>query len=131
MIDVEAHVFDYVYQAVSQVVPEGCFRSVFVPSPSRFPFATLMEMDNYTDARFQSTSVQENYAIVAYEANVYAMDKQECRDVMATLDGRMIELGFTRLSMQFVPNLADSSLFRLTARYRAEADPNKVIYRHG
>ena len=130
MIDVETHVFDYVYEAVSPLVPSGCFKSVYVPNPSKFPFATLMEMDNTTDTKRLSSSSEEEYAIVTYEANVYAQDKFDCREVMDALDTAMTKLGFTRLSMSFIPNLADSTIFRITARYRAEADQNNVIYRH-
>lgn len=130
MIDVEADVFDYVYEAVSPLVPAGCFKSVYVPNPSKFPFATLMEMDNITDVKNRSTARDEDFAIITYEANVYAMDKFDCREVMGALDKAMVDLGFTRLSMSFIPNLADSTIFRITARYRAEADQNKTIYRH-
>lgn len=130
MIDVEPFVFDAVYPDVAALVPKGCFKSVYVPNPSKFPFATLMEMDNTTDTKFRSNSSAEEYAIVTYEANVYAMDKFDCRGVMDALDTAMIRLGFTRLSMQFIPNLADSTIFRITARYRAAADQNNIIYRH-
>ena len=129
MIDVEADVFDRVYATVSSAVPEGCFKSVFVPNPPAFPFATLMEMDNYTDRRNRSTAMTEDYAVVVYEANVYDMTKSGCRSVMNTLDNAMVQLGFMRTMLQFIPNLADPTLFRYTARYQAVADPNKVIYR--
>lgn len=130
MIDVEVDVFNYVYTYVSSLVPTGNFTSQFNPSPSSLPFATLIEMDNSTDVQMRSSSDTEDYAILMYEANVYAEDKTTCRSVMNALDNAMIQLGFTRISMQFVPNLADTTLFRLTARYRAAADGNKVIYRH-
>ena len=130
MIDVEAAVFDYVYPHISPLVPEGCFRSMYVPNPPKFPFATLMEIDNTVDVRHRSTAVTEEYAVITYEANVYAMDKTECREVMDAMDTALTELGFTRLSMSFIPNLADSTLYRMTARFRATADTRNVIYRH-
>lgn len=129
MIDVEADVFNYVYPDVAPLVPDGCFKSMYVPVPPKFPFATLMEMDNFTDKPNRSSAMDEEYAIITYEANVYAMDKFACRNVMNALDTAMTRLGFARLSMQFVPNLADSTLFRYTARYQATSDKNKVIYR--
>lgn len=129
MIDVEADVFNRVYESVAPLVPAGCFKSVFVPNPAKFPFATLMEIDNITDKKNRSTAMDEDYAIVTYEANVYATDKYGCRALMNALDSAMTNLGFMRLSMQHVPNLADNTLFRYTARYQAVADENKVIYR--
>lgn len=130
MIDVEIAVFDAVYPAVSPLVPTGCFKSVYVPNPPKFPFATLMEIDNYTDRAMRTSSDREEYAIVTFEANVYAMDRIGCRQVMDALDAAMIRLGFTRLSMGSIPNLADALVFRMTAKYRAEADGGNVIYRH-
>ena len=129
MIDVEELIFDHVYASVSGVVPEGNFQSVYVPSPASFPFVTLMEMDNATDTRHRTSADDEEYAVVMYEANVYAMDKHECREVMDTLDRAMMRLNFTRLSMAYIPNLADRTVHRLTARYQAVADTNNIMYR--
>ena len=129
MIDIEADVFNRVYESVAPLVPQGCFKSVYVPNPPKFPFATLMEMDNFTDKANRSSALDEEYAVVTYEANVYATDKFDCRDVMNALDTEMLRLGFHRLSMQFIPNLADNTIFRYTSRYQAVTDTNKVIYR--
>lgn len=129
MIDIEADVFNRVYESVAPLVPGGCFKSVYVPNPPKFPFATLMEMDNFTDKANRSSALDEEYAVVTYEANVYATDKLDCRDVMNALDTEMLRLGFHRMSMQFIPNLADSTIFRYTSRYQAVTDTNKVIYR--
>lgn len=129
MIDVEIDVFDYVYPYVSELLPEGCFQSVYVQAPPAFPFATLMEMDNITDRRNRSSARDEDYAILTYEANVYDTSKAGCRNVMNALDDAMTHLGFMRMSCQFIPNLADNTIFRYTARYQAVADAGKVIYR--
>ena len=129
MIDIEADVFNRVFESVAPLVPQGCFKSVYVPNPPKFPFATLMEMDNFTDKANRSSALDEEYAVVTYEANVYATDKFDCRDVMNALDTEMLRLGFHRLSMQFIPNLADNTIFRYTSRYQAVTDTNKVIYR--
>lgn len=129
MIDIESDVFDRVYESVAPLVPQGCFKSVYVPNPPKFPFVTLMEMDNFTDKANRSSALDEEYAVITYEANVYATDKFDCREVMNALDTEMLRLGFQRMSMQFVPNLADNTIFRYTSRYQATTDRNKVIYR--
>ena len=129
MIDVENLVFDHVYASVSGLVPEGNFASNYAPAPASFPFVTLMEMDNAVDTRHMSSADDEEYAIVTYEANVYAMDKQECRNILDTLDRAMYRLNFTRLSTGFIPNLADRTIYRATARYQAVADTNSIMYR--
>jgi len=130
MIDVETEVLNAVYPYIEELIPEDNFSSVYVPAPSSFPFVTLMEVDNMTDTKHQSTALDEEYAVITYEANVYATDKLACREVMDALDHGMIRINFTRLSMSTVPNLADRTVFRITAKYRAVADQNKRLYRH-
>ena len=129
MIDVEIDVFDYVYPFVTAVLPAKNFKSVYVPNPASFPFATLMEMDNVTSLAHRSGAREEDYAIITYEANAYAKTKAECRAVMNAIDQGMTNLGFMRLSAQFIPNLADPQLFRYVARYQAITNPKKEIYR--
>ena len=129
MIDVEIDVFNFVYPYVSSLVPTGCFKSMYVPEPSKFPFVTLMEIDNYTDRRNRSSAKEEDFTIVTYEATVYAQDKFQARKVMNAINQGMNDLGFTRMSMQSVINLPDSTIHRIVARYTAAVDRNKVVYR--
>lgn len=129
MIDVEPFIFDHVYQTVAPLLPEGGFRSVYVPSAPVFPFATLMEMNNTTDRRRRSTAEYEEFALLTYEANVWAADRDTCKTIMDALDGAMTQLGFSRDMMTYVPNLADSTIFRYVARYSAEAGADNIIYR--
>ena len=130
MIDVEVSVFDYVRQFVSEVVPEGCFRSQYTPSPPKFPFATLEEIGNVTNNRFRSNSAEEDNATITYEANVYAMDKRTCRQVLDVLDRAMARLNFKRNFMDFIDNLNNPDLFRLTARFIADVDKNGKLSRN-
>lgn len=129
MIDVEYDVFDYVYPYVSSLLPEGGFESEFNPSPAVLPHATLIEMDNYTDRATLSSSDVEEFAIVTYEANVYAEDKATCRSIMSGIDQAMTSLNFERLSMRFISNLADTSIYRYVARFRAAVSNNKTTFR--
>lgn len=129
MIDVEARVFDAVYPAVVEVIPAANFKSQFEPNPASFPFATLYEVNNNTDTRHRSTAKDEEYAILTYEANAYALNKADSRKAIDAIDTAMIRLGFTRTMLQQIPNLADTRIFRMTARYQAAVDANNVIYR--
>ena len=130
MIDVEVSVFDYVRQFVAEVVPEGCFRSQYTPSPSKFPFATLEESGNITNARFRTNSDDEDNATLTYEANVYAMDKRTCRQVLDVLDKAMMRLNFRRNFMDYTNNLNNPELFRITARYIADVDKTGRLSRN-
>ena len=131
MIDVEEDVFDYVYPYVAPLCAEGCFNSEYVPSPVGLPHATLYEMDNYTDRQLRGTKDTEEYAVLAYEANVYAESKPVCRQIMNAIDTAMTTLGFTRMESRSVPNLNNTTIYRIVARYRAGANADKTIFRHG
>lgn len=130
MINVEVSVFDYVRQFVADVVPEGCFRSQYTPSPPKFPFATLEEIGNITNSRYRTNSADEDNATITYEANVYATDKRTCRQVMDALDKAMMRLNFRRNFMDYTNNLNNSDLFRLTARFIADVDKDGRLSRN-
>lgn len=129
MIDVEYDVFDYVYPYVSELLPEGGFKSMYVSSPPVLPHATLVEMDNYTNTYTLSTADEEEFAVLTYEAQTYAYDKATCRQIMAAICTAMHSLGFIRISMRFIENLNDPTIFRMVARFRAMANADKTIFR--
>jgi len=129
MIDVEEDVFDYVYPYVAPLCAEGCFNSEYVPSPVGLPHATLMEMDNIPDMYNRGTADTEEYSVLTYEANVYAETKPECRQLMSAMDEAMTTLGFTRISSTFVPNAANTNIYRIVARYRGAVNGEKTVFR--
>lgn len=126
MIDVEIDVFDAVYSAVAELVPEGSLASEYMPEPPSFPHITLIEIDNDMAVRHQDSRTDECYASIAYEANVYAETREECRTIAAALDEAMTRLGF-RPSMRYMPNLSDLSIHRMLGRYEGITD-GKHIY---
>ena len=130
MIDVENDVFDRVYGAMEYLLPEGCFSAEYNPVPPALPFATLIEMDNYTDTAKRGTADDEEFGILMYETNVYAESKAECRQITNALDSAMTRLGFHRLSLRPVDNLNDHTIHRMVGRYRAEVNQHKTVFRY-
>ena len=134
MIDIETIVFDAVYQEIGSLLPPGCLVSEYVHSASKFPFVSLVEIANVTYRRGQDNRLDENFAIIAYDANIFAQTKEECRRVAGLLDAAMLKLQFTRISpgMQFIQNMNLSTtnpfVIRMHARYEAITD-GKEIYR--
>lgn len=65
-----------------------------------------------------------------YEINVYSnkvgTKKSEAKAIMQLIDGMMYERNFTRIALTPVPNLEDATIYRLTARYRAETDGTNI-----
>lgn len=129
MIDYEVNVFDRVYRKVSPLCAKGKFVSVYLPTPTAYPAGSLVELINRTDQKRQSSTPIENFSIVMYQLDVYALSKKEARMVYAAADDEMIALGFTRTSGNFLDNADNINVFRYTASYEAEIDREGNIYR--
>lgn len=133
MIDIENEIFTEIANHVDANYPGVFFTSEYVKSPSSFPAASLVEIDNTVVASTQSSSKIENHASVMYEANVYSNKlsgkKEECKKVIGLIDERMSQLGFTRTMLNVVPDLYDATIYRMVARYRAVVSSGHVIYR--
>lgn len=134
MIDIENEIFSEVSAFVEAGYPGVFFTSEYVKAPSSFPAASLVEVDNSVLERTRASSKTENHASVLYEANVYSNKmfgkKAECRSVMALIDERMAQLGFTRTMMNAVPDLYDATIYRMVARYRAVISSDHIIFRN-
>lgn len=129
MIDFETAIFNEVYPSVAPLCAKNAFRSIHTPVPTAFPTATLFELGNTTDRVRKSTAVEEDYAVLTYEAHVYATTKAESKSVFAALDNRMIQLGFLRMTGQPVQNPSNTKVFEYIARYQAEIDQSGQIFR--
>ena len=133
MIDIESQVFNRVATRVRERFPDIFMVGEYVNSPSSFPAASLIEMDNATRETTVDSGSNENHANVMYEANVYSNKttgkKSECKAIMALIDEEMLAIGFVRSSLTPVPNEYDSTIYRMVARYRATVSADHKIYR--
>lgn len=133
MIDIENDVFDYVAERVRERYPSIFLTGEYVKSPSSFPCASIVEVDNAAFRRSQTTEGQENHATLMYEVNTYSNKvkgkKAECKEIMAFIDELLMGLNFTRIMLEPVPNQDDATIYRMLGRYRAIVSRNKTIYR--
>lgn len=133
MIDAENLIFSAVHEKVVAEYPDVLMLGTYERTPASFPFVSLMETDNSANAGTKSSSSYENFADVTYTAEVYSNaengKKAEAKAIMAVVDGAMHELGFSRTMLNAVPNLADATIFRLVARYKATISKDFTIYR--
>lgn len=133
MIDCENLIFDDVEGQVKATYPDTSMSGEYVKSPSSFPFASIVEMDNSIYESTQTSSENENHATLMYEVNVYSNKtkgkKSECKKIIALIDKIMTARGFTRVMLTPIPNMDDATIYRMTARYRAVISKNNVIYR--
>lgn len=135
MIDVESAVFSKVQTALLQVCPEVCVVGEYVRCPPGFPCVSIMEVSNTENTSTMDTSGEENHAVVLYEVNVYSNlesgRKSQCRELTDVCDKVFRSIGFVRTMMSALPNMADASIYRMTARFRAIVDRDGRIYSAG
>ncbi len=133
MIDIEISVFNAVVTKVREQFPNIYMVGEYVKSPSSFPAVSLVEMDNATRTDTIDSSSNENHANVMYEVNVYSNKttgkKSECKEIIALIDKEMLALGFVRVTLTPVPNMNDSTIYRMVGRYRAGVSADNKIYR--
>lgn len=129
MIDYEVNIFDRVYRKAAPLCAKGQFVSVYLRNPNGFPAGSLVELINNTVRKRQSSTPIENFSLVLYQLDVYAMTKAEARAVYSAADDEMISMGFTRTTGDFLDNIGNPNVFRYTARYEAEIDRDGNIYR--
>lgn len=130
MIDIESWVYDPIAKALRTEFSGINVTSEYVRAPSAFPHVSVIENDNYTAINELDTSDTERFATVMYEVNVYSNKasgkKSEARAILKKIDEMMYARNFTRIAMTPVPNMEESTIYRLTARYRAETDGNNI-----
>ena len=133
MIDVEKELFTLVATEVRKKFPRIYMTGEYVPAPPSFPCASVVEADNTPVRRTQSSDSAENHATLLYEVNIYsnkkAGKKTECRAIAAVIDEVFQRLGFERVLLRPVDNVADATIYRMIGRYRAVVSENNVIYR--
>ena len=129
MIDYEVQIFNTVHSVVAPLCAKNKFVSKQVVSVTAFPAASLVEIDNATVSRRQTSTPGENFGLLTYQLDVYAMKKSECRAVFAAADDMMVKMNFTRMSGRYVDNPNNPDVFRYTARYEAEIDQQGNLYR--
>lgn len=110
--------------------------SEYTDTPARFPAVTIIETSNIVLRRMSTTKI-ENASTVLFDVNVFsnkvAGAKLQARDIMETVDAEFERLGFVRTMMSPTPNLADATIYRITARYEGVVMPeygvDETVYR--
>ncbi len=131
MIDLEAKIFTCCYEEVIKEYPNCDVTSEYVNSPSKMPHVSIVEKDNAV-WRNTSDEITENHVALTYEVNVYSNKttgkKTEAKAIFAVADKALEDMGLRRTSLNESPNLYDTSIYRLTARYKCVAN-NDFIFR--
>lgn len=133
MIDIENEIFSIVSAEVRKKYPKIYMTGEYVKAPPSFPCVSLVEIDNQIYRNSRDSGSIENHVQVLYEVDVYSNKtsgkKAECKAIIALIDSKMESLGFTRTMLNPIPNEEDTTIYRMTARYRAIIGKDKTIYR--
>lgn len=128
MIDIENDVFNAVATALREEYTGITVVGEYVETPARFPAVTLVEADNRVEKSWRTCEKMENAVNVMYELNVYSNKssgkKAEAKKIASTADEVMASLGFMRDFREQVPNLKDSTIYRIVCRYSGRVIPN-------
>lgn len=132
MIDIEKLIYTPIADALRKRFKGIAVSGEYVNAPPKFPYVSIVEQDNYMTVSQMDSSPSERLATVMYEVNVYSdktgSKKAVCREIMGVIDEMLYRKNFTRISLSPVPNMENGTIYRLTARYRAETD-GKIMYR--
>ena len=133
MVDVEAKIYTPIATALRAEFSGIEVSGEYVKTPSTFPAVSIVESDNYITAAHIDSGNTEKLATLMYEVNVYSNKasgkKSECRAIMARIDELMYRMNFRRILLRPIPNLDNATIYRLTARYRAESDGTNLYRR--
>lgn len=126
MNDCESYIFDTVRKAVLSVYPDVSIASEYVQTPAKFPHISLWAHDNTPTIGKQTNGNREAVSTLAFTVNVYSnlrtRKKSEAKKIMELIDTEMYKLNCTRTSYLPVPNMMDTTIYRLTATYRVDYD---------
>lgn len=132
MINVENEVFSTVATAIRSEFTGIFVSGEAVAAPSTFPAVTLVEMDNSFYRPAKTLGGSEDYSALMYQTDCYSNKssgrKSECKAILAKIDEQMHGLGFTRINASPV-EMAQSNIYRVTARYRAVISKMGTILR--
>lgn len=133
MNDFVNEIFNAVASSVRTAHKEITFTGEYTRRPSKFPAATLDEIENITVESLVDSSREEKYSALGYRLQVFSNKqsgkKAEARAIFATADKKIRSLGFRRKTYTTTPETYDSTIYSITATYEAIIDANGVLYK--
>lgn len=133
MNDFMNEIFTAVAVPLREAHPGVTFSGEYTRKPSKFPAATLDEIENVSVPRLEDSSNEETHSGLTYRLQVFsnkkAGKKAEARAIFATADSVMRRLGFHRVTYTTTPEIYESTIYSITATYEAIIDADGGISR--
>lgn len=118
MIDIENIVINTVATAVWETYPNADVSSDYDPTPSTFPCVFIYELGNTSYPESFDDSLKEHLTNVMYQADVFALSKEDAKAIRDIVDTEMLGMKFTRTYNAPTLNV-DRTIKRYTLRYTA------------
>ncbi|MBR0161954.1 MAG: hypothetical protein IJQ02_11825 [Oscillospiraceae bacterium] len=132
MNDIENELYTPIAQALREEFPGISVAGEYAGSPAGLPHVSLVEADSYVTPGSVDSSGEEKLTTLLYEVNVYSGKvsgkRSECKRILDLVDRMMMERNFRRTAKLTVPNLENTGICRMVARYRGETD-GRNLYR--
>ena len=133
MIDYLNEIFTSVATTVREEHPGITITGEYTRQPSKFPTATLDEIENVAVDRLEDSSDEERFSALSYRLQVFSNKqsgkKAEARAIFATADGVLRRMGFRRITYSTTPEIYESTIYSITATYEAIAGADGVLYK--
>ncbi len=133
MIDIENELFTRHRDAIIAEYPKANVTAEFQRTPDVFPTASIVEADNSTYDKGADSSLDEKFASVMYEVNIYTNKasgkRQQAKRLLAIISDTFRKSGFRRQMSRPWRNQEDESVYRHTARFTAVVSDKDKIYR--
>lgn len=124
---------DYVVDKLSRELSNRAEVSAqYQPVTYSHMLVTVEETDNRELPEYADSANNET-AQISFEINIFANDTNhkigDARNIAGIVDELMRDMGFTRVYMRPVPNLADATIYRITSMYSGVTDAEHTIYK--
>lgn len=133
MIDFLNEIFTAVAMHLRETYPSVTVTGEYTRQPSKFPAATLDEIENVSVDQLEDSSNAERFSGLTYRLQVFSNKqsgkKAEARAIFATADSSLRSLGFRRVTYTTTPEIYESTIYSITATYEAIAGSEGVIYK--
>lgn len=133
MNDFLNEIFTTVATSLREEHPEVTVTGEYIRNPSKFPTATLDEIENVMVGSLIDSSDEETYSGLTYRLQVFSNKqngkKAEARAIFTTADNKIRSLGFRRITYTTTPEIYESTIYSITATYEAIVDMNGVMYK--
>ena len=132
MIDYYNSIYTHIATAVKTAHPSVKMTGEYTRSPAQLPCVTCEESGNLDIQELLDSSRAEKFARLQYRVQVFSNSmngkKAEAREIFATVDKAIKELGFHRVTYTTTPDLYESTMYCITATYEAVIGADGTMY---